>query len=436
MSGVCREAFEIRATVGVGEKDALAVNTALGDVVRHSDSNSAGESGHLVIEWARSEDFSLRAMSLRPRSSLRYLWPRDESKGRGTEHHLYLRLSYDSTNTLGRVNTISYSVGSHSVQEGYKYTQNGDVAAKGIGLDGNNPLNQGALIATYSFDNEGNLYSVAYPVADTSSFGSPAATYTFGRDSMDRLNTMTDQNSNILVSGVTYSPANQILSLVTSTFTETSTYNVNLQLKELVTGSYHFKYNFSATQNNGRAQSMTDVASGETVSYLYDTLNRLTQASGSGDSHGSLSQAFTYDGFGNLTQKIGNNAPNNLSINVDPTTNRLTGNGAVYDANGNLTQYTNTLTNMTFTYDGANRLATVSGGDGGGGTAKYSYDGSNQRVYSNITTGGVTTDTEPVGVKNPSTQEAGSKAEPVRGTSGTVSLTGPKGRPKGPKRSA
>ena len=157
---------------------------------------------------------------------------------------------------------------------------------------------------------------------------------------------------------------------------------------------YHFKYKDSATQNNGRVQSINDVTSGEAITYLYDSLNRLTQASGAHDPQGSWSQQFTYDGFGNLIQKNGNNAPNNLTINVDPTTNRLTGNGAVYDANGNLTQYTNTLANMTFSYDSLNRLATASGWNGGSGnTANYGYDPSNQRVYSNITVGGITTET-------------------------------------------
>jgi RHS repeat-associated protein len=302
--------------------------------------------------------------------------------------------SYDGTNTLGRVATINYSVGSHTVQEGYKYTPTGDVAAKGVALDGLVPLNQGALIATYLYDGEGHVSSVAYPVANTTTWGAPAATYNYGLDSMGRLNTLTDQNNNTLVSGVTYSPANQILSLATSTFTETSTYNANLQLATLVSGSYSYQYNYAAGQNNGRLYSIQDNSSGETIKYLYDSLNRLIQASGSGDTHGSWSQQFTYDGFGNLTQKIGTNAPNNLTINVDPTTNRLTGNGAVYDANGNLTQYTNTLSNITFTYDSLNRLATATGWNGGSGnTANYGYDASNQRVYSNITVGGVTTET-------------------------------------------
>ena len=302
--------------------------------------------------------------------------------------------SYDGTNTLGGVATINYSVGSHTVQEGYNYTQAGDIAAKGVALDGYIPLNEGSLIATYLYDGEGHLTSVAYPVANTTTWGAPAAIYNYGLDSMGRLNTMTDQNNNTLVSGVTYSPANQILSLATSTFTETSTYNANLQLTTLVSGSYSYQYNYSANQNNGRVQSIQDNSSGEKVSYLYDSLNRMIQASGLYDPHGSWSQQFTYDGFGNLTQKIGTNAPNNLTINVDPTTNRLTGNGAVYDANGNLTQYTNTLANITFTYDSLNRLATATGWNGGSGnTANYGYDASNQRVYSNITVGGVTTET-------------------------------------------
>ncbi len=302
--------------------------------------------------------------------------------------------SYDGTNTLGRVATINYSVGSHTVQEGYNYTQAGDIAAKGVALDGYIPLNEGSLIATYLYDGEGHLTSVAYPVANTTTWGAPAAIYNYGLDSMGRLNTMTDQNNNTLVSGVTYSPANQILSLATSTFTETSTYNANLQLQTLVSGSYSYQYNYVAGQNNGRLYSIVDNSSGETIKYLYDSLNRLIQASGLYDPHGSWSQQFTYDGFGNLTQKIGTNAPNNLTINVDPTTNRLTGNGAVYDANGNLTQYTNTLANITFTYDSLNRLATATGWNGGSGnTANYGYDASNQRVYSNITAGGVTTET-------------------------------------------
>jgi hypothetical protein len=66
------EAFEVSAAVGAGEENALPINAALGDVVRHSYGDGASESGHMLIEVASSEDFSLRTMSLRPRSSPKF----------------------------------------------------------------------------------------------------------------------------------------------------------------------------------------------------------------------------------------------------------------------------------------------------------------------------------------------------------------------------
>ncbi len=87
-----------------------------------------------------------------------------------------------------------------------------------------------------------------------------------------------------------------------ASFTETRTYNANLQLTELVSGtSVHLKYNYWATQNNGRLQSQTDVISGETVAYTYDSLNRLIQASAPGDPSGGWSHQFTCDSDGNLS---------------------------------------------------------------------------------------------------------------------------------------
>ena len=52
-------------------------------------------------------------------------------------------------------------------------------------------------------------------------------------------------------------------------------------------------------------------------------------------------RTYSYDGCGNLYQKavIKGSAPA-LSVNVDATTNRLTGSGYVYDANGNFGAYT------------------------------------------------------------------------------------------------
>jgi len=128
---------------------------------------------------------------------------------------------------------------------------------------------------------------------------------------------------------------------------------------------------------------MNDVVSGEAVTYQYDTLNRLINSSRSGDPQGSWSQAFTFDGFGNLTQKTSSNAPA-LSVAIDPTTNRLQTNGAGYDANGNQTAYRTGGFAATYAYDVENRLgsATVSGT-----TYGYAYNSLNQRVFSGTLSG-------------------------------------------------
>jgi len=62
-----------------------------------------------------------------------------------------------------------------------------------------------------------------------------------------------------------------------------------------------------------------DYILGETVTYAYDSLNRLLSASGSG-----WNQSFGYDGFGNLVSKTGSNSPP-LSISVNAATNQIQG---------------------------------------------------------------------------------------------------------------
>jgi YD repeat-containing protein len=78
------------------------------------------------------------------------------------------------------------------------------------------------------------------------------------------------------------------------------TYNAMLQLTGVSGGGRNMQYNYSPTQNNGKIVSETDLVSGETVSYTYDALNRLATAV-SNSSSAPWGQAFTYDGFGNLT---------------------------------------------------------------------------------------------------------------------------------------
>ena len=144
---------------------------------------------------------------------------------------------------------------------------------------------------------------------------------------------------------------------------------------------WNIQYTYSSTQNNGQITQMVDGISGETVSYSYDSLKRLTSASSTptaGSSSTAWTQAYGYDGFGNMRSKTLNGGGNSAPA-VDPTTNRLT---SGYDANGNmLTGY-----GLTMTYDGRNRVASAT--PTYSGTEYYGYAPDNKRIYRwNPTTG-------------------------------------------------
>lgn len=141
------------------------------------------------------------------------------------------------------------------------------------------PLN---LDASYTYNNEGKITSMTYPTTTISGAG---LTYNYSYDSMYRLSGMTDASNNALVNNVTYAPSNQLLSMNYRTssynsFTdETRAYNTQFQLTSLTSGSLSATYNYPAGTNNGKISS--SVINGETVTYQYDSLNRMIQATSS-----------------------------------------------------------------------------------------------------------------------------------------------------------
>src|ERR1700724_3260681 len=90
--------------------------------------------------------------------------------------------------------------------------------------------------------------------------------------------------------------------------TETRHYNNLLKLTEQ-----------SFVENNGRILQMAETVSGETTNYTYDSLNRLATAGTA-----AWGQSFTYDGFGNLTEKnvTAGSAPM-LRMGVNHTNNKI-----------------------------------------------------------------------------------------------------------------
>jgi YD repeat-containing protein len=147
---------------------------------------------------------------------------------------------------------------------------------------------------------------------------------------MMRLAGMNDQGNAAVVSGVQYGPANELTSITyNGVGTETRQYNSMLQLTSISGMGQNVTYTFPAGgANAGKIDSQRDNISGEADSYLYDSLNRLTSAAGSG-----WGQTFTYDGFGNLTNRAGTGTAPTMSTPVNSATNQLS--GYTYDLNGN-----------------------------------------------------------------------------------------------------
>jgi hypothetical protein len=113
----------------------------------------------------------------------------------------------------------------------------------------------------------------------------------------------------------------------------------------------------SGGANNGRISSQKNMNSGEEVLYTHDSLNRLSSAVTSAASDQVTTpwgDNYSYDGFGNLYQKtVTKGSAPTLSVNVDPATNRVTGSGYIYDANGNTG---GVYGGAGYGYDGENRL--------------------------------------------------------------------------------
>ncbi len=239
----------------------------------------------------------------------------------------------------------------------------------------------GNLDTTFAYNAEGGLISTTYPSGTTASNGTiittPGPSYNYSYDSMYRLSGMTDSNYNTIVSGVSYNAANQLLSINYPGNNETRSYNVLNQLTNVTAGSENLTYNYPTGTNNGKVSSMYNAVSGETVTYTYDSLNRLLTANGSG-----WGDQYGFDPFGNLLSKTvtAGSAPS-MSISVNTANNQIQGvYGVNYDANGNTTANYNGGLSNTVTYDAENRVSTYQPYIGSATT--YAYDTQNRRIWS------------------------------------------------------
>jgi RHS repeat-associated protein len=279
--------------------------------------------------------------------------------------------------TNGRVAAVEYRGKNCDLQNGnsylemYSYTRYGAMTKKRFRLTRNlraNAQQPPQLVAKYAelesiagYDAEGRLETIQYPLTNR------VVKYSF--DSRGLPNKLRDETAGMdLVASVTYGLAGEL-----ATFGgETRSYNVNGQLTTINMGSRSITYNYPAAgANNGKIASMVD--SGETVTYQYDSLQRLTSAAGSG-----WTQSYSYDGFGNLLSKTGTGTAPSWSVGINPLTNRTT--NVNYDANGNqlvAPAAAGMPESFNLTYDTSNRLIdAVSMSQ----WIQYEYDAGNKRI--------------------------------------------------------
>ncbi len=253
------------------------------------------------------------------------------------------------------------------------------------------------LDSWYGYSAFGRPSTVTYPSWNVAAPIQPV--FTYGYDGFGRPTGLTESDNSVgWVQGATYDVAGRLAGLSFAKGTtvsggvttpvmqpEVRSYNVVGQLTGLSwTGAGSLSYNYTAGANNGQIASVTDAISGETVTYTYDALKRLTKAvsvPNAGSTVSGWTENYGYDGFGNLTSKVLNGGANQLP-GVDPYTNRLASAG--YDNNGNMTSGLG----ATLTYDVASRM--VSAVEVSGGTEYYGYGADNRRMYKRDSNGNET----------------------------------------------
>ncbi len=301
--------------------------------------------------------------------------------------------------TRGRLSSVQYNLDMYltgnlaNVTELYSYDIPGNVTGKRTqitmwGTDVSygtwEQATSDPIDVSYTYRADGQVNTLEY-LKSVDNLGTPTPTYTnvrytYGYDSMGRASTLRDNSptdmhptGSVWVDTTQYDFAGRLTILSGYLLGEQRSYNVNGQLE--YQNGLHYVY--SATQNNGQITQLVSTGGWETIAYQYDGLKRLIAAAstpGPGNTQPGWSQAFGYDGFGNLTNKTltSGGTQTVTPMPTDGATNHLT--NAAYGVNGNMVWGGNTQ----MTYDDSNRLVSVTGYSGG--MQNFGYAPDNKRI--------------------------------------------------------
>jgi RHS repeat-associated protein len=300
-------------------------------------------------------------------------------------------LSYDADSNLTSITTpstgtITYAYNSLGQRSSASYSDSTATVSYTYDPDGNRAsMTDGTGTTNYTYDNRDHLTQTSHgtdtfaytydPVGRVSSRTYPDTTntaYTYNDDG--HISTAT---SNGNTTNYTYDPAGELTqTTLPNTVAETYTYNHAGQLTSLNDGFRTFAYGYDPT-GNVTSRSI----GGSATTYSYDTLNRLTDASGASTLH------YAYDPVGNRTSFVdpagttaySYDAGDQLQSAIGPAGTTNYG----FDANGNETS----AGAWTYAFNLANQLASATNGTT---TTSYTYDGSGNRATSTV---GATTTT-------------------------------------------
>lgn len=271
---------------------------------------------------------------------------------------LNVAYTYDQTGTgysfgIGRLTSLTDKVGSLTRD----YDELGNM------LSEQRVNSSTTYTTTYSYDAASRIASITYP---------SGALVSYTRNTAGQVTSVTSKASSgsstkTIASSVTYEPFGPVTGFTFgNSHTDTRTYDLDYRMTGVLDSSTAWLSYVYDNANN--VSSITDhVNGGNSQTFGYDVINRLTSATSGYGGYGSM--AWTLDKVGNLTKIVVNGSTINYTYTSG--TNQLAtivpSSGTVTvstNANGNITSIppaNNGTTLATYTYNAANRLSTVSG---------------------------------------------------------------------------
>ena len=214
-------------------------------------------------------------------------------------------------------------------------------------------------------------------------------------------------DSQVLASGLTYSPLGQITRFTygnnastTNTYDESKLYRLsNKTSGKAGTKFQDLTYTYDAVGNVTKIVDVSNTNSAKTVDYLYDDLHRLTSASTTAATGGNYLETYSYSNIGNISTKsdLGTysyNGHTGLSFANPHAVTSINGSAITYDPAGNLLG--TGLATSTWNYN--NRLSKIISQ---ATTTSYFYDPNGDRLTTKINTQATSTTITPFYEQSP-----------------------------------